>query len=133
MRFIMTAEQSHGAYALAEQVIRHGNGAPPHIHHHEAETFYVLEGEFAVVVDGEQHLLKRGDFIHVPRKAVRSFTNVSPSNADGRVLILHCPGSAAGFYIGMGKLPFPPKLEDIAALGKKYGIELVGVPEPPGA
>jgi quercetin dioxygenase-like cupin family protein len=123
MRFIMTADHSDGGYALSEQVVRPGNGAPPHIHHNEAESFYVLEGEFTVTADGVEHRLQRGDFIHVPRGSVRGFSNVGKAN--GRVLILHCPGSAADFYITMGKLPFPPKMEDIAALGKKYGIELV--------
>ena len=124
MRFIITAAHSGGAYALSEQVIRHGNGAPPHIHHREAEAFYVLDGVFSVTVNGTEHRLERGDYIHVPRGEVRSFKNISPDNADGRVLILHCPGAAAAFYIAMGKLPFPPNLNDLAALGQNYGIEL---------
>ena len=32
---------------------------------------------------------------------------------------MHCPGSASEFYIGMGKLSFPPNLNDIAALAQK--------------
>ena len=123
MRFIMTGAHSNGAYALSAQVIRPGNGAPPHIHHNEAESFYVLDGVFSVTVDGKEHRLERGDYIHVPRGAVRSFSNIAKT--DGRVLILHCPGSAAEFYIAMGKLSFPPNLDEIAPLGKKYGIELV--------
>jgi quercetin dioxygenase-like cupin family protein len=125
MRFIVTAQHTSGAYALAELVFRHGNGAPPLIHHNEAESFYVLDGVFSVTIDGKELRLSKGDFIHIPRGAVRSFTNISPNNADGRVLILHCPGSASAFYIGMGKLPFPPNLNDVADLAKKHGIELV--------
>lgn len=123
MRFIMTAEQTGGAYALAEQEVRPGNGAPPHIHHHEDESFYILEGEFAATVDGVEKRLCAGDYIHIPRGAVRSFTNVGRAN--GRLLILHVPGSASGFYIAMGKLPFPPNMADIIALGQRYGIEVV--------
>ena len=123
MRFIMTAAQTGGAYALAEQEIRPGNGAPPHIHHNEDETFYVLDGVFSVTVDGAEHRLERGDFAHAPRGSVRSFTNIG--NANGRVLIHHCPGSASEFYIGMGKLPFPPDMNDIIALAKRYSIEVI--------
>jgi uncharacterized cupin superfamily protein len=93
MRFIVTAEHTNGAYALAEQVIRHGNGAPPHIHHNEDETFYVLDGVFSVTVDGVEHRLERGDFAHTPRGSARAFTNIGPAN--GRVLIHHCPGAAS--------------------------------------
>lgn len=126
MRFIMTAAQTGGAYALAEQTVRPGNGAPPHIHHNEDETFYILDGEFEATSDGAAHRLRTGDFLHVPRGAVRSFCNVG--QRDGRLLIHHCPGSACEFYIGMGKLPFPPKMEDVVALGARYGIELVVPP-----
>jgi quercetin dioxygenase-like cupin family protein len=128
MRFIMTAEQTAGAYAFAEQEVRPGNGAPPHIHHNEDESFYVLDGSFSVTVDGAEQRLERGDFVHVPRGAVRSFTNVAQT--PGRVLILHVPGSASGFYIAMGKLAFPPKIEDIAALAQRFGIEVVGPKNP---
>lgn len=123
MRFVMTASHSGGAYAISEIQTRPGSGAPPHIHHHEEEAFYVLEGTFSIMADGEEHRLEKGDYVHVPRGVARAFTNVGQQ--DGRLLILHCPGSAAGFYIGMGKLSVSPKLEDIRALGQQYGIELV--------
>ncbi|MEX0654470.1 MAG: cupin domain-containing protein [Phycisphaeraceae bacterium] len=123
MRFIMTAEQTGGAYALSEIETRPGGGAPPHIHHHEEECFYVLEGTIEVTANGTVHRLEAGDFAHVPRGVVRSFTN--PGTTHARMLIMHNPGAAAGFYIGMGKLPFPPQLEAIKALGDQYGIELV--------
>lgn len=122
MRFIMTAADE-GGYALSEHEVRPGNGAPPHIHHNEAEAFYVLEGSIIAMVDGVEHRLEKGDFINVPKGAVRGFTN--PTQSNSRMLILHCPGSAAEFYIGMGKLPFPPDLVDIKALGDKHGIEMV--------
>ena len=127
MRFIVTAEHTRGGYALAEQIVRPGNGAPPHIHHNEEESFYILEGTILAVADGVEHRLNPGDFIHVPRGVVRSFTNIG--DTDARLLIQHCPGSAAGFYIAMGKLPFPPDLKDIKALGDQYNIEIV-FPQP---
>ncbi|MCC5787448.1 MAG: cupin domain-containing protein [Phycisphaerales bacterium] len=123
MRFLMTAEHSGGAYALSEQEVRPGNGAPPHIHHNEDEAFFVLEGEVTATVDGVPHRLSPGGFVHVPRGKVRSFTNHTDGMA--KILILHAPGSAAGFYIAMGKLPFPPDLNEVKRLGDRHGIELV--------
>lgn len=123
MRFIMTAADTGGDYAISEVFSRPGNGAPPHIHHREDEAFYVLEGEYDVNVDGQTYRLNKGDFAHVPRGAVRAFINVS--DQAGRLLILHCPGAAADFYINMGKLPQPPQLDQIAAIGEQYGIEIV--------
>ncbi len=123
MRFIMTAAHSGGGYAFAELEVRPDNGAPPHIHHNEEEAFYILEGTITATVDGTKHRLNKGDFIHMPRGAVRSFTN--PTEANSRLLILHCPGSASEFYIGMGKLPYPPDLNDVKALADQHGIEMV--------
>jgi quercetin dioxygenase-like cupin family protein len=123
MRFIMTAADSGGGYAFSEIENRPGSGAPPHIHHNEEESFYVLEGRIDITADGKTHHAAAGDFVHVPRGIVRAFTNPGPASA--RMLILHAPGSAAGFYIAMGKLPVPPALEDIKALGDQYGIEIV--------
>jgi len=122
MRFIMTADHTGGSYAICEQEIRPGNGAPPHIHHRESESFYILDGTFAATVDGREVRLGPGDFVHVPRGAVRSFTNTG--SKVGRLLILHVPGAASSFYVAMGKLPFPPALEDISAIAKEHGIEL---------
>ena len=44
MTFLATAEDTQGQFALIEAVARKGNVPPPHIHHREEETFYVLEG-----------------------------------------------------------------------------------------
>jgi len=50
MTFLATAEDTQGKFALIEAVARKGNVPPPHIHHREEETFYVLEGEMTVSV-----------------------------------------------------------------------------------
>ncbi|MFA9478015.1 cupin domain-containing protein [Phycisphaerales bacterium AB-hyl4] len=123
MRFIMTASDTGGAYAIAESQTKPGSGAPPHIHHNEEECMYVLDGAYEFTVDGKAYQLKQGDYIHIPRGAVRSFTNTADS--ESRVLIMHSPGSAAGFYVEMGKLPFPPQIEAIAEIGHRYNIEIV--------
>ena len=40
-----TGEDTQERFALIELVGRKGNVPPPHIHHREDETFYILEGE----------------------------------------------------------------------------------------
>jgi quercetin dioxygenase-like cupin family protein len=44
MTFLATGEDTQGQFALIEAVARKGNVPPPHIHHREEETFYVLGG-----------------------------------------------------------------------------------------
>jgi quercetin dioxygenase-like cupin family protein len=46
--FKVTSEETGGAYAILEQKIPPGHGPPLHVHRHETEIFYVLEGEFEI-------------------------------------------------------------------------------------
>ena len=42
----LPSQMTGGAYALFEETTQPGDGPPPHIHHREDESFYVLEGEY---------------------------------------------------------------------------------------
>ena len=52
--FKVLSEQTNGAYAILEQKIPAGNGPPLHVHRHETEIFYILEGEFEVTIGGQK-------------------------------------------------------------------------------
>src|SRR5688500_12550784 len=41
---LVTGNQTGGAYAFFDAFVVPEGGMPPHIHHREAEAFYVLEG-----------------------------------------------------------------------------------------
>jgi len=43
LTFLATAKDTQGRFALIEMLGRKGNVPPPHIHHRENETFYILE------------------------------------------------------------------------------------------
>ena len=43
-RFLVTGEETGGAYFAMEALVPPGGGPPPHVHRNEDETFYVLEG-----------------------------------------------------------------------------------------
>ena len=57
--FKVMSEETGGAYAILEQKIPPGHGPPLHVHRHETEIFYVLEGQFEITV-GEQCPLRLG-------------------------------------------------------------------------
>jgi quercetin dioxygenase-like cupin family protein len=50
--FLVTGEESGGAFAMMEFLVPPQHGPPPHVHHREDEVFYVLEGEFTFTVAG---------------------------------------------------------------------------------
>jgi quercetin dioxygenase-like cupin family protein len=69
---------------------------PPHIHHNEEESFYILEGSFRVIADGKEHTLSPGDFIHVPIGGIHGFRN--ESGAPASLLIHFAPGAPREAY-----------------------------------
>ena len=52
--FKVRSEETGGAYAILEQKIPTGHGPPLHVHRHETEIFYVLEGEFEITIGGQK-------------------------------------------------------------------------------
>jgi quercetin dioxygenase-like cupin family protein len=63
------------------------DGASPHIHHRHADSFYVVEGGFAVLVHDEEHVLEAGGCVCAPPEIVHGFRTTSPS----RFLNFHTP------------------------------------------
>ncbi len=72
MTFLATAEDTQGKFALIEAVGRKGNVPPPHIHHREEETFYVLEGEMTFSVGGQTIKATPGTMVCLPRRVARA-------------------------------------------------------------
>lgn len=72
-RWLATARDTGGAYALAEVEVRAGCEPPPHTHTHEEESFYVLEGEVDFALDGEVTQASPGDLVVLPRDKTHAF------------------------------------------------------------
>ena len=73
--FLATTEETDGAYFVLEGMVPPDAGPPPHIHHDQDESFYVVEGQLEIMVDGEVREAKAGDFVHVSKGSPHSFRN----------------------------------------------------------
>jgi quercetin dioxygenase-like cupin family protein len=73
------------------------DGAGPHIHRQHVDSFYMLEGELEVMVDGETVHAQPGDLVHAPPNVVHAFKNSSAGRV--RFLNLHTPGMRFDEYI----------------------------------
>ena len=49
-----TSESTGGAFALIHETTPPGHATPYHLHHIEDEAFYVLDGEFTFICDGQK-------------------------------------------------------------------------------
>jgi quercetin dioxygenase-like cupin family protein len=90
-----SAAETAGAFTLFEDQMARGKATPLHLHPNEDESFYVLEGELLVHVDGEEHTIGPGATAVFPRGLPHAFVVTSES---ARVLCIQTPGSGEGFY-----------------------------------
>jgi quercetin dioxygenase-like cupin family protein len=133
MTFLATAEETQGRFALIEAVGRKGSVPPPHIHHREEESFYVLEGEMTVSVGDRTIKATPGTLVVVPRETVHSFVIESEQL---RVLNLLTPAGMEGWFkefsVAAPAMTLPPptetpysEIQKMLAAAPKYGIEFV--------
>jgi len=92
--FLVTGAESSGACFIIEGMAAPGGGPPPHVHHFEDESFYVLQGTLTFQAAGRTIQASPGDSIHIPRGTVHSFKNEGKEPAKGLVVI--SPAGPAG-------------------------------------
>ncbi len=135
-RFLATGEQTGGAYTLCEARVPAGGGPPPHIHHREDESFFVLEGEITFQLADRKVVAKAGSFIQGPRGVPHAFKNESGRPA--RMLIQVMPSGFEHFLAEFGTsvpsfesdpVPVTPaEIQKLMAAAPQYGIELLPPP-----
>jgi quercetin dioxygenase-like cupin family protein len=133
LTFLATGKDTQGQFALQEQVGRKGNVPPPHIHHREDETFYVLEGEMTFSICDQTIKAAPGTMVFAPRNVVHSFTIDSEQV---RILVQNTPAGLEEFFkecsVPAQSMTLPPPAEvpysdiqKMMALAPKYGFEFV--------
>jgi quercetin dioxygenase-like cupin family protein len=90
--FKVTSAESGGAMTLWEEVGQRGKRTPLHLHPEVDETFFVIEGEIHVFVDGQSVAVGAGGTAAVLRGTPHA---VLVSSETARVLTIVTPGSEA--------------------------------------
>lgn len=70
---LMTGSESDGQLGMTVTEGPRGPAVPAHLHQHTYEAIYCLEGRLRFTVDGQEHLLTRGDFLSIPAGAEHSY------------------------------------------------------------
>lgn len=133
--------ESGGTFQLTENELVPGGGPPLHVHAHEDEAFYVLDGEVTFWVceagdktgkTGKRVIGSKGAFLFGPRGTAHTFKNCSTQPA--RMLVLINPGANfEAFFEKIGKPgadgKAPSEREIIGRImkcGPEHGITILG-------
>jgi quercetin dioxygenase-like cupin family protein len=120
--FKVLSEQTGGAYAILEQKIPAGHGPPLHVHRHETEIFYILEGQFEVTLGDQKIPAAAGAIVVAPWDIPHTFRNVGSD--EGRLLLTVIPGRFADYFIEVDGVADKDRAA-IRALVVKYDVEIL--------
>lgn len=120
--FKVLSAQTGGAYAVLEQEVPAGRGPPLHVHRHETEIFYILEGQFEVTIGGQKVPAAVGALVVGPRDIPHTFRNVGTTT--GKLLLTIIPGRFADFFLEEDRVPDMDRAA-IKALSAKYDVEIL--------
>jgi len=95
VRFLCTGDKTDKAWSLMEGEIPEHAGPPPHDHPWD-EAYYILEGEVRFLIDGQERLVRAGDFVYAPAGTLHGFQGASANAA--RMLIFDAPAHAESFF-----------------------------------
>jgi quercetin dioxygenase-like cupin family protein len=91
----VSAAETDGAMMVLEDRVVRGKTTPLHLHPHEDELVYVLEGELIAHVGGKEYRVREGGMVLFPRGVAHSFLVTSET---AHLLGLQTPGSGEAFY-----------------------------------
>lgn len=122
---ISTADTNGGLYVFESIRVKEG-GPALHYHYEQDEWWYVLEGEFKILIGDELYTAKRGDSVFGPRGIPHAFAKVG--EGEGRLLMLYQPaGKMEAFFKAVSEgvmSKMTPAEQD--AFRKAHGFERVG-------
>jgi quercetin dioxygenase-like cupin family protein len=137
MQVKATAEVTGGAYGLVESWVPAGSSPPLHVHHHEDEAFFVLEGRVRFHTEGRDIVAGPGSYVFLPRELPHTF--IVEGDEQAHLLTLLSPGGGERFFVEGGRTPEgpglpppgPPDIAKLRDLAPRYGNEIIGPPLTP--
>ena len=135
--FLATGAETDGDYFVMEGLVPPDAGPPPHIHHDQAETFYVVEGQLEITLGDKVYEATAGDFVHVSKGTPHAFFNRSQKSA--KMILTFVPAGdierffEEAFAKATDRLAAPPPITDefikhLLETAERYDIEFLPPP-----
>ncbi len=99
---VLVDQQAEGAFGLVEFRGAAGPWTIPHVHERTSESFYVLDGTFEFVCDGQPVTAGPGDYILIPTGTAHMIT---ARNGGGTLLSIFAPAGLQEMFKALSRLP----------------------------
>ena len=119
--------ETGGVVSVLENEEPPGFGPPVHVHHDCAEAFYVLEGEYVMYLEDEEHVCPAGSFIFIPQGARHGFR---VGSVPSRKLNFYFPAAMIGYFDDLATALARDDVNDevLAEIAARHAMEIVGPP-----
>ena len=131
--FLATGDETDGAYFQLEAIIPPGGGPPPHIHHGEDETFYLVQGSLEMRSEDAVIMAEAGDFVSIPKGTAHTFKNVGDQTA--KMIATFIPAGFEKWFEEVftpaeDRTAVPPPvteelIQKMVMAAEKYGLEFL--------
>lgn len=126
MRVLLGSADTGGAFSALIAEVKPGEGPPPHLHRDREEYFFVLDGTYQLVVDGQEQTVGPGTLAFIPRGTLHAFKNVGTTS--GRMLEWTIPGDNEQYFRAVHDMQnaggFDP--ERFAEINQRFATEFAG-------
>jgi mannose-6-phosphate isomerase-like protein (cupin superfamily) len=110
-------QSTGGAISVFETSI--GGGPPMHVHEHEDECFYVLDGAISVRCGGDAYDAGPGSFVFLPRGRPHRFWS---AGQPARLLLIAVPAGIEAYFAEINAAASDAERHQV---GERYGIRVV--------
>ncbi len=127
--FLVSGADTGGRFALIQTCETRGCEPPRHIHHHEDEIIYVLEGCLRFSVDEASFDAPSGSYVLLPRGVEHGFLLAT---AEAKLLMMPTPAGLEGYFKELSQLVehrhAALDAEQLVTVAARYGVEITGPP-----
>ena len=128
--FKAMADASGGVLTALEGIAAPGEGPPLHVHGHQDELFYALEGSFSIRLGDELLDAPAGSFVFIPRGTAHTWQNVGDRPARLFAVLTPAAREFEQFFVRYAELP--PDERGVSAFARvaeeTQAMEIVGPP-----
>lgn len=122
----VSSKDTNGLLTVLECTGREKTGPPLHIHFHQDEIFYIVEGEYRFMIGEQLVHAKKGDTVFCPRNVKHTWIQLTDYGK--QLYILQPDGTFEDFLKTCQALKKPPTPKELQKIHLDHNMKVLGPP-----